>query len=265
MRADDQLVRAFPQVLACGETLPPGDLPVPWDHPIVRQTIDDCLEEAMDAEGMVHLLRGLRQGTIRRVAVDTTEPSPYAQGVLNAMPYAFLDDAPLEERRTQAVMRRRVSEPSTVDSLGALDPEAVARVREEAWPQIESAEELHESLLWMGFVTREEILQSGWSEWADELLRASRVTREGEKYFAVEAEREAKEILRGRLEALGPVFTEGSGRYALPPGSEQDLLALEQEGVVEELLLAPLRRLVQARQAGAHPAHPLLRQPEPTQ
>ena len=232
MRADDQLVRAFPQVLACGETLPPGDLPVPWDHPIVRQTIEDCLEEAMDAEGMIELLRGMRRGKIRRVAIDTPEPSPYAQGVLNAMPYAFLDDAPLEERRTQAVIRRRVSEPSTVDTLGALDPEAVARVRQEAWPQIESAEELHESLLWMGYATHEEVLESGWSEWADELVRASRITRAGEKYFAVEASREPKEVLRGRLEALGPLFTQGAGRYFLPSVHETDLLALEQEGVV---------------------------------
>ncbi|HYM81991.1 MAG TPA: DEAD/DEAH box helicase, partial [Candidatus Limnocylindria bacterium] len=103
-RAEDLLVKAFPQVLACPETLPPGDLPVPWEHPIVRQTIEDCLTEAMDLEGLLEVLHGLRDGRIRRVAVDTREPSAFARGILNAMPYAFLDDAPLEERRTQAVI-----------------------------------------------------------------------------------------------------------------------------------------------------------------
>src|SRR5439155_15461566 len=132
MRAEDLLVKAFPQVLACPETLPPGDAPVPWEHPLVRQTIEDCLTEAMDVEGLLEVLRGLRDGTIQRIAVDTTEPSAFARGILNAMPYAFLDDAPLEERRTQAVMTRRHLTPELQDTLGALDPDAVARVREEA-------------------------------------------------------------------------------------------------------------------------------------
>src|SRR2546426_7302654 len=88
----------FRSVLACGETLPPGDLPVPWEHPLVRQTIEDCLNEAMDVEGFLDVLRGLRTGRIQRVAVDTATPSAFARGILNAAPYAFLDDAPLEER-----------------------------------------------------------------------------------------------------------------------------------------------------------------------
>src|SRR5439155_329509 len=121
MRAEDLLAKAFPQVLACGETLPPGDLPVPWEHPMVRQTIEDCLTEAMDAEGFIGVLRALREGRIRRVAVDTPEPSAFARGILNAMPYAFLDDAPPEERRTQAVAARR-----------SLDPKKLLRGRLEA-------------------------------------------------------------------------------------------------------------------------------------
>ena len=84
MRAEDMLVRAFPQVLACPETLPPGEMPVPWEHPMVRQTIEDCLTEAMDVEGFLDVLRGLRDGRIERVAVDTTEPSAFARGILNA-------------------------------------------------------------------------------------------------------------------------------------------------------------------------------------
>ena len=242
MRADDLLIQAFPQVLACGETLPPGDLPVPWEHPMVRQTIEDCLDEAMDAEGMLQLLRNLRRGKIRRIAIDTPEPSPFALGVLNAMPYAFLDDAPLEERRTQAVMRRRSLDASSADTLGALDSEAVARVRDEAWPQPESAEEVHEALLWMGYVTREEARASGWVDWIEELSRASRVVLEGERCFAVEASREPKAILRGRLEALGPMMHGAAGRCALAGEDEPALLALEQEGVV-------LRCRLEGRQA----------------
>ena len=134
---------------------------MPWEHPIVRQTIEDCLSEAMDLDGLQKLLRGLRDGTVRRVAIDTPEPSPFAQGILNAMPYAFLDDAPLEERRTQAVIARRGLDVEWADTLGALDPEAVSRVREEAWPQPQEAEEVHEALLWMGYVTCTEAARSG--------------------------------------------------------------------------------------------------------
>src|SRR5207249_1207019 len=125
-------------------------MPVPWEHPMIRQTIDDCLTEAMDIDGFLEVLRDLRSGRIERVAVDNTEPSAFARGILNAMPYAFLDDAPLEERRTQAVMTRRSLDSKTADTVGALDPEAVARVREEAWPEPSDLEEVHEALLWMG-------------------------------------------------------------------------------------------------------------------
>ena len=219
MRSDDQLMAAFPQALACPETLPGGDLEVPLDHPIVRQTIDDCLHEAMDVDGFLEVLRGLRDGTIEHVAVDTTEPSPFARGILHAQPYMFLDDAPLEERRTQAVLSRRVLDPRAADSLGALDADAVRRVREEAWPQPESAEEVHEALLWMGFVTAEE--SKPWAAWIAELAAAGRVVREGERWFAAEASRDPKALLRGRMEALGPVHL------------DDPLLAdLEREGVV---------------------------------
>src|SRR5204863_1696269 len=104
MRAQDWLVQAFPQAAACPETLPGGPIDVPMDQPIVRQTVEDCLTEAMDVDGFLQVLRDLREGKIERRAVDTLEPSPFAMGILNAAPYAFLDDAPLEERRTQAVI-----------------------------------------------------------------------------------------------------------------------------------------------------------------
>ena len=208
MRADDALTAAFPQATACFETLPPGDLPVPLEHPLVRQTVEDCLHEAMDVEGLLEVLRSLRAGEIERVAVDTTEPSVMAQGILNAGPFAFLDDAPLEERRTQAVIQRRGLDQKTADDVGALDPNAAERVRREAWPAPGSAEEVHEALLWMGFVEDREAREHGWLDWLAELADAGRVSRSGDRWFATETVREPKTLLRGRMEALGPVVSE---------------------------------------------------------
>src|SRR5216110_535852 len=167
MRAGDLLALTFPAAVACPETMPPGDLPIPMEHPLVRQTIEDCLTEATDVEGLVEILKGLRDGSIERVAVDTTEPSAFARGILNSELYSFLDDAPLEERRTQAVLSRRSLDERSLDTIGALDPAAVQRVREEAWPQPESAEEVHEALLWMGFVTDDEA--ATWIQWINSL------------------------------------------------------------------------------------------------
>ena len=206
MRADDLLAGAFPQVLACPETLPGGPIEVPMDHPIVRQTVEDCLTEAMDVDGFLEVIEALQDGRIERRAVDTVEPSAFARGILSAQPYTFLDDAPLEERRTQAVMARRTLDAKTADTLGALDPDAIARVREEAWPQPANAEEVHEALLWMGYVTVEE--GQAWSEWLDALAVEGRVAREGDRWFATEATREPKAVLRGRMEALGPIFSD---------------------------------------------------------
>ncbi|HEY4103265.1 MAG TPA: DEAD/DEAH box helicase, partial [Polyangiaceae bacterium] len=219
MRADDLLAASFPAAVACGETLPPGDIEVPMEHPIVRQTVLDCLNEAMDVSGFLGVLRGLRAGSIERVAIDTREPSAFAAGILAAQPYSFLDDAPLEERRTQAVISRRTLDVKSADELGALDPEAIRRVREEAWPAPTSAEEVHEALLWMGYVTIEEA--GAWSDWLTELASAGRVVLEGDRYYARESTREPKELLRGRLEALGPIFSD-----------DPLLLALEGEGFV---------------------------------
>ncbi len=206
MRANDLLVTAFPEVIACPETLSGGPVEVPMEHPIVRQTIEDCLTEAMDVEGFLQVLQGLRDGSIERRAVDSVEPSAFARGILSSQPYTFLDDAPLEERRTQAVISRRVLDPRTADELGDLDPEAIARVREQAWPAPENAEEVHEALLWMGYVTVEEGLP--WQPWIEELAAAGRVAREGERWFAAEAPRDPKAVLRGRMEAVGPIVSD---------------------------------------------------------
>ncbi len=223
MRAEDQLAGAFPQAIACGETLPAGDREIPWDHPLVRQTMEDCLTEALDVDGLIEVLRDLKSGAIERVAVDTVEPSAFARSVLSARPYGFLDDAPLEERRTQAVMNRRVLSRDESKAIGALDPVAVARVRDEAWPTPANAEEVHEALLWMGWVTTEE--SAPWQPWLAELAAAGRVRCESGRWRAVDGPTDEKQLLRGRLEALGPIASPDAAALPL-------LFALEQEGVV---------------------------------
>jgi ATP-dependent Lhr-like helicase len=203
MRAEDLLALAFPAVLACPETLPGGPVEVPWEHPLVRQTVEDCLHEAMDVDGYLEVVEGLASGAIERVALDVAEPSAFARGVLTVKPYGFLDDAPLEERRTQAVLARRVLAPAEADRLGALDPAAVARVKAEAWPSPRDAEEVHEALLWMGFVEPAEA--PGWAPWLEALAKEGRVVLEDGRWFAAEASRDPKAVLLGRLQALGPV------------------------------------------------------------
>ncbi|MBX3691529.1 DEAD/DEAH box helicase [Dokdonella sp.] len=176
MKAEDLLASVFPDQVACLENIV-GDRQIP-DHPLVEQTLRDCLDEAMDAEGWLDVLRGLEGGTIDIVARDLPEPSPLAAEILTARPYAFLDDAPLEERRTQAVQMRRWSDPETADDLGALDAAAIDTVREEAWPDARDADEMHEVLTGLGFITAEEASAgSGWEHWLQQLARAARATR----------------------------------------------------------------------------------------
>jgi ATP-dependent Lhr-like helicase len=260
----------FPDQLACQENIV-GDREIP-DHPLVKQTIEDCLFEAMDIEGFEHLLRAIEQGEVDIETRDLVEPSPLALEILSARPYAFLDDAPLEERRTQAVVSRRWLDPESAADIGRLDPEAIARVREEAWPQAESADELHDALGWLGLLTTQEIQrQPAWTPLLDELVREKRVTRvvpagaADSAGFIVAAERLPEfnaahpgsrivppivvpaeyaktwshegalvEIVRGRLEGLGPVTATGLAEsIAVPMGDiDRALLALEGEGFV---------------------------------
>lgn len=176
MKSDDLLATVFPDQVACLENIV-GEREIP-DHPLVRQTLDDCLHEAMDSEGWLALLRRMEGGEVELLARDLPAPSPLAMETLGARPYAFLDDAPLEERRTQAVLARRWSDPESADDLGALDPEAIAAVREEAWPEARSADELHEALTALGcIVEAETAAQPQWSEWLAELARGGRATR----------------------------------------------------------------------------------------
>jgi ATP-dependent Lhr-like helicase len=144
MRADDLMAAVFPDQAACPENLT-GDIRIP-DHPLVRETIDNCLYEAMDLAGLETVLDAIAEGRIRTVAIDTPEPSPFSHEILNANPYAYLDDAPLEERRARAVQMRRALPSGYADETAQLDPEAIARVAEEAWPLMRDADEFHEAL-----------------------------------------------------------------------------------------------------------------------
>ena len=151
MEADDLMAAAFPDAAACLENIG-GDREIP-DHPLVRQTMRDCLEEAMAMSELDVVLRRVFAGEIRYVTRDTPEPSVLSHEILNSAPYSFLDDAPLEERRARAVQTRRAFEPSSADELGALDPAAIQRVREEVWPDPRDADELHDALLTAGVLT----------------------------------------------------------------------------------------------------------------
>ena len=144
IRSDDLLASVFPDAAACFENIE-GERQIP-DHPLVGEVMKDVLTEAMDVEGLKALLRGMASGAIRVLAVDTPVPSQFSHEILNANPYAYLDDAPLEERRARAVEMRRVLPESVLEEVGKLDPEAIAKVREEAWPDVRDADELHDVL-----------------------------------------------------------------------------------------------------------------------
>jgi len=265
MDAENLIAAIFPDQLACAENLV-GEREIP-DHPLIRQTITDCLVDAMDIDGFTRILTRLEAGEIRVVTRDLTEPSPLALEVLSARPYAYLDDAPLEERRTQAVMSRRWLAPEAAADIGRLDPEAIARARSEAWPDPANADELHDALAWLGFFTAKEAdATPAWTEWFAQLVHDGRVTLltvpQARLWIATErlpqfqalwpgarsdpaitapieyAEREWSpqealiEILRGRLEGLGPVTVNAlAAPLGLGPDEiEAGLAALEAEG-----------------------------------
>ena len=174
MEADEVMASVFPALAACQENAPGGPIVIP-DHVIVRQTMHDCLHEAMDIDGLVDMLGAIESGGVRVHFVDTTEPSVLAHEILNGKPYTFLDDAPLEERRTRAVQLRR-GLPLHAEALGRLDPEALSRVRAEAAPDVRGAEELHDLLLSVVVMRPDGAYES----WFTELAGAGRVAVVGE-------------------------------------------------------------------------------------
>jgi ATP-dependent Lhr-like helicase len=263
MRSDDLLAAVFPAQVGCQENVT-GPLEVP-DHPLIRQTMHDCLREAMDVDGLLAVLGRIEAGEIRLHGRDTVEPSPMAHEILSGKPYTYLDDAPLEERRTRAVTLRR-SLPDSARDLGALDPEAIERVREEATPAPRDAEEVHDALL--GLVAVDPRVYPAWRPLHDELVVAGRaataVSAETSLWFAAEneplirllypqttiepelalppgaasrvADREdaRARLVRGHMEVLGPTTpAQLAARVGLNASDvEQGLLAIEAAGHV---------------------------------
>lgn len=293
MNAEDLVSVVFPDQIACLENIA-GEREVP-DHPLVRQTIRDCLEEAMDIDALEVLLARLESGDLRTHGRDLTEPSPLAAEILNAAPYAFLDDAPLEERRTNAVRGRRWIEPGSADEIGRVDPAAIAEVRASAWPTVRDPDELHDALVVTGVLSPDldavpldpeagdgsessadgaddasrllDGLRGPYGEWFDALVAAGRAVEFGHagaaRWVAVERlhevrtalggpsiaehvvlperfvrqaskDRAAVELVRGRLEASGPIGAEAIATLTGLERSAVDhaLLALEGEGFV---------------------------------
>jgi ATP-dependent Lhr-like helicase len=202
MRSDDLLAAVFPEAAACQENIS-GDIAIP-DHPLARETMKDALTEAMDVEGLKTVLADIASGKIRCVAVDTPMPSQFSHEILNANPYAYLDDAPLEERRARAVEMRRMLPEAVLSEIGRLDPAAIAEVREEAWPDVRDADELHDVMQDLIAIPESESEADGnvsiiprpvsaWSDYFAELVsrgRAARARFEGRIYW-VAAEKAA--------------------------------------------------------------------------
>ena len=269
MQADDLVAAVFPDQLACAENLN-GRREVP-DHPLVAQAVNDCLTDAMDIAALERLLLAISAGHKTLISRDLTEPSPFALQVLNANPYAFLDDAPLEERRTQAVSSRRWLDPATARDLGMLDHAAILRVRAEVWPTPRDADELHDAILLLGFVAEQELASLGpataiASDLAD-LYQAGRLlrfespcqgwgaTERSDELTALwpQAERHGvaaaiayagqattslaqalESIVRSRLEMSGPVTAGQLETMLEAPAAaiEQALVAIETRGIV---------------------------------
>jgi ATP-dependent Lhr-like helicase len=258
MNAEDLLQGAFPDAAACLDNIH-GAREIP-DHPLVNQALRDSLEEAMDSPQLVRILQRIHDGEVKCVGNDTPEPSVFCHELLNSAVYTFLDDAPLEERRTQAVYTRRASEPRDAEDLGALDPAAIERVREEAWPVANTADELHDALLLAGYMKTSEAA-AGWGPLFDELAAAGRAFNAGGFWVAVERFEElnavvaqtaapfipgrlrrqwtredaARELVRSRMEVIGPATARqlaDSLELSDTALIDRALLALETEGRV---------------------------------
>jgi len=258
MIADELLAAVFPDAAACQDNIHgPRELP---EHPLVDQAMRDCLEQAMDLPQLVDYLKRVFAGELKLVARDTPEPSVLSHEILNSAVYTFLDDAPLEERRTRAVYTRRATEARTADDLGALDAAAIARVREEAWPAANAADELHDALLLAGFVRAGEAAPH-WRALFGQLVASGRAFDASGFWVSVERfdelnavlpqkvapaiperlrkswtpEDAARELLRGRMEVLGPMTARGlANSFGLEKTTLLDgaLLALEGEGKI---------------------------------
>jgi len=269
MIAEDLLAGIFPDAKACFENVQ-GAREVPC-HPLVEQAMRDALEEAMDLPQLITVLQRIYDGELTCLGRDTPEPSVFSHELVNSAVYTFLDDAPLEERRTRAVHTRRATEPRNADDLGALDPAAIERVREEAWPSADTPDELHDALLLTGFIRRDELTadEAHWPGLFDALVANGRAFDANGFWLPVERfdefsavipqpvtpeiperlrkawtrEDAARELTRGRLDVLGPVTAQQLADNLNLPGSELidgALLALEAEGRVLRGYFSPV-------------------------
>jgi ATP-dependent helicase Lhr and Lhr-like helicase len=216
MYAEDLLQAVFPDAVACQDNMQ-GACEIP-DHPLVNQALRDALEEAVDARGLELVLQRLVGNEIHCIARDTPEPSVLSHELLNSAVYTFLDDAPLEERRTRAVYTRRATEVRSADDLGALDPAAIQRVREEAWPVANTPDEMYDALMVAGYIKETELA----GQWPVLLAQlGGRALKRGDAWFALERKDDDElEITASRLEVLGPITS----------GETPVLLALEGQG-----------------------------------
>jgi ATP-dependent Lhr-like helicase len=263
MKSEDLIASVFPDQIACVENLV-GERDIP-EHPLVEQTLDDCLHEAMDCEGWLALLRRMERGEVRLISRDLPAPSPLAAEILSARPYTFLDDAPLEERRTQAVINRRWSDPQSTDDLGALDADAIAAVGEEAWPAPNGVDEMHEALMSLACLTEAEAQASpNWPDWLTTLADSGRACRLDSSLWlarerltclraiypqadlvpalealpgfdeAWDADDAVLEVIRARLSAFGPLPLKAIVDPLRLPATQvaQALAQLEREGYV---------------------------------
>jgi ATP-dependent Lhr-like helicase len=252
--AQDLLTVVFPDQQACAENIV-GEREIPA-HPLVAQTLHDCLHETMDVDGFVRLLRRIEAGEVGIVSRDLAAPSPMSLAILNARPYAFLDDGAAEERRTKAVAAKALMDLQTAQDIGRLDAQAIAQVRQQAWPEIGSADELHDALCVHGFLAAGEVDLPDFVESLARQRRATRLALARGNTVHVAAERlhellalfpdaamtppltpvhappgdrevALREILRGRLELLGPV-TAAALSEPLGLGAGEALVALLQ-------------------------------------
>jgi ATP-dependent Lhr-like helicase len=242
IRSDDLLASVFPDVAACQENIE-GDIRIP-DHPLVQEVMKDVLTEAMDIDGLRRVIEGIRGGTIRCLAVDTPVPSQFSHEILNANPYAYLDDAPLEERRARAVQMRRLLPEAVLKEVGRLDQQAIARVRDEARPDVRDADELHDTLQTLVAVP-EEAADSDWQQAIDswrqfvpELLESWRIVRAraveqpfraaSSQTFSMEQTTSAGDGLKPVEEIVSAQGLEPEGSlYQQGPGSRSYLVASE--------------------------------------
>jgi ATP-dependent helicase Lhr and Lhr-like helicase len=245
MRSDDLLAAVFPDAAACQDNLGGRDIELP-DHPLINEAMKDVLTEALDVDGLIAVLNHIISGEIRCIAIDTPTPSTFAHEILNANPYAFLDDAPLEERRARAVEMRRVLPDSLLQNMGRLDATAIAQVQEQAWPEIRDENELHDAMQTLIAFPQQEIFREYFNILAAD-KRALAVSI-GEQVFWRAAEKASiftaiycraefdslVIMLRGWLLHSGPVTAEElSVKLALNPADVNlALLKLETTGLI---------------------------------